>query len=155
MRGAKGMRENDTTSANREILGKCFHRETFYKTTKDGKFLKEEIYLEHSTIVASVFAKADLKVNQLRKILRQIQTITNDVKYETIVFPEAVIRIDKLYNFILYQSKRRVDNSAVIPTVVKDFFEGHFELMKSSKKELIGFSEYLLSIYCKFDNGRG
>jgi hypothetical protein len=64
-----------------------------------------------------------------------------------LTFEEARAKFGDMYCVLIVRQQKR----GVIPLIVKDLFDSHYDLVLREREELLGFHRYLKYILCHFE----
>jgi len=124
-----------------ELPKECIF-ESFYD---DGGHLRREIFIEAAKEASEVFMRANISQTSIRNLFNLLKDMANRLQADrNLDFGIARETFYKFVRQVEYNVKRQVLHS-----VFQEIAERHLEVSTKSKKEYLGFVEYLTSIVAR------
>lgn len=130
------------TQGRHWIPNDCMFQDSFYD--EDG-YLKRSVFLESAEKMSYILQKQRMTQASIRSLFGYINSIKTKLKADRNI-PLGYIR----ENFLKFVTHTEYQvNRGVIPEVFKEFVDRHKDLAIKSKKEFLGFADYLTSIVAR------
>ncbi len=112
----------------------------------DKHRLKEDLFYEKPQRLADLFRQAGLTPHALRLLYQGFQAFAVPLRDSRIDFDAAAERFGIFYVERVVRQMER----GHLPAVVKEFFDRHLSLARSSREEMLGLFRYLTNVLCYF-----
>jgi hypothetical protein len=111
----------------------------------EGGHLRREIFIEAAKEASEVFMRANISQTSIRNLFNLLKDMSNRLQADrNLDFGTARETFYKFVRQVEYNVKRQV-----LHPVFQVFAERHLEVSTTSKKEFLGFVEYLTSIVAR------